>query len=114
MTGVRGSRDNSQGVHCRRRRRRRLSLWQSVVGRIQGRGAGPIRGLILEEEKKAQVLLLEEEFKLRNELEEKFYQQKRKALEEAAAEVQAEAYAGMGDGGGGGAVGDETSGQQIS
>ena len=73
---------------------------------------------ILEEEKKAAVLRLEEEFKMRNELEEKFYQQKRAALEEAAAEVQAEAYAGMGTGmtadtaGGGG---DEaTSGQTIS
>ena len=50
---------------------------------------------ILEEEKKAAVLRLEEEFRMRNELEEKFYQQKREALEEAAAEVQAEAYAGM-------------------
>lgn len=73
---------------------------------------------ILEEEKKAATLRLEEEFKMRNELEEKFYQAKREALEEAAAEVQAEAYAGMSadkaaSGGGGG--GDEaTSGQQIS
>ena len=71
---------------------------------------------ILEEEKKAAVLRLEEEFKMRNELEEKFYQAKREALEEAAAEVQAEAYAGMtADTAAGGTGGDEaTSGQQIS
>ena len=71
---------------------------------------------ILEEEKKAAVLRLEEEFKMRNELEEKFYQAKREALEEAAAEVQADAYAGMtADAAAGGTGGDEaTSGQQIS
>ena len=71
---------------------------------------------ILEEEKKAGLLRLEEEFRLRNEIEEKFYQQKRQVLEEAAAEVQAAAYAGMGgDGGAGGAGDDEAiSGQQIS
>ena len=55
---------------------------------------------ILEEEKKAGLLRLDEEFRLRNELEEKFYQQKRQVLEEAAAEVQAAAYAGMGGDGG--------------
>ena len=76
---------------------------------------------ILEEEKKAAVLRLEEEFKMRNELEEKFYQAKREPLEEAAAEVQAEAYAGMtadaaagGGGGGTGGADEATSGQQIS
>ena len=79
---------------------------------------------ILEEENKAATLRLKEEFQMRNELEEKFYQQKRAALEEAVAEVQAEAYAGMtaadtaagGTGGTGGTGGDEeaTSGQQIS
>lgn len=55
---------------------------------------------ILEEEKKAGLLRLDEEFRLRNELEEKFYQQKRQVLEEAAAEVQAAAYAGKGGDGG--------------
>ena len=60
---------------------------------------------ILEEEKKAGLLRLEEEFRLRNEMEEKFYQQKRQVLEEAAAEVQAAAYAGMGGDGGEGAAG---------
>lgn len=47
---------------------------------------------ILEEEKKAADLRLEEEFRLRGELEEKFYREKRSILEEAAAEVQADAY----------------------
>ena len=74
---------------------------------------------ILEEEKKAGLLRLDEEFRLRNELEEKFYQQKRQVLEEAAAEVQAAAYAGMGGGGAGGddggaGGGEASSGQQIS
>ena len=70
---------------------------------------------ILEEEKKAATLRLQEEFQMRNELEEKFYQQKRAALEEAAAEVQAEAYAGMSaDTAAGGGDDAATSGQQIS
>lgn len=51
---------------------------------------------ILEEEKNAANLRLEEEFRLRGELEEKFYKQKRNILEEAAAEVQADAYISMG------------------
>ena len=50
---------------------------------------------ILEEEKKAADARLEEEFRLRAELEEKFYQEKRAILEEAAAEVQAGAYASV-------------------
>eukprot|EP00544_Gedaniella_sp_CCMP2646_P011030 CAMPEP_0202483512 /NCGR_PEP_ID=MMETSP1361-20130828/2747_1 /ASSEMBLY_ACC=CAM_ASM_000849 /TAXON_ID=210615 /ORGANISM="Staurosira complex sp., Strain CCMP2646" /LENGTH=387 /DNA_ID=CAMNT_0049111809 /DNA_START=157 /DNA_END=1320 /DNA_ORIENTATION=- len=47
---------------------------------------------ILEEEKKAADARLEEEFRLRTQLEEKFYREKREILEEAAAEVQAGAY----------------------
>ena len=50
---------------------------------------------ILEEEKKAADMRLEEEFRLRTELEEKFYREKREILEEAAAEVQAEAYTSL-------------------
>lgn len=50
---------------------------------------------ILEEEKNAADQRLEEEFRLRGELEEKFYRQKREILEEAAAEIQADAYVGM-------------------
>jgi len=50
---------------------------------------------ILEEEKQAADARLEEEFRLRTELEEKFYQEKRAILEEAAAEVQAGAYASL-------------------
>ena len=46
---------------------------------------------ILEEEKNAADQRLEEEFRLRGELEEKFYRQKREILEEAAAEIQADA-----------------------
>jgi len=47
---------------------------------------------ILEEEKQAADCRLEEEFKSRTELEEKFYREKRKLLEESAATVQSEAY----------------------
>lgn len=50
---------------------------------------------ILEEEKNAATMRLEEEFRLREELEEKFYREKRNLLEEAAVEVQADAYADM-------------------
>lgn len=50
---------------------------------------------ILEEEKRAADMRLEEEFRMKAELEEKFYEKKRKLLEEAAAEVQADAYASM-------------------
>ena len=50
---------------------------------------------ILEEEKKASDLRLEEEFRMRGEMEEKFYRQKRELLREASAEVQAEAFVGM-------------------
>ena len=53
---------------------------------------------ILEEEKKAATMRLEEEFRMRGELEEKFYRQKRELLEESAAEIQAKAYAGMASG----------------
>lgn len=52
---------------------------------------------ILEEEKNAADLRLEEEFRLRGEVEEKFYRQKRELLEEAAADVQASAYIGLDD-----------------
>lgn len=50
---------------------------------------------ILEEEKNAADQRLEEEFRMKAELEEKFYRDKRKLLEEAAAEVQTDAYVGM-------------------
>jgi len=49
---------------------------------------------VLEEEKIAADKRLQEEFKAREVNEEKFYLEKRKALEEAAANVQAKAYAG--------------------
>merc|ERR1712157_601858 len=49
---------------------------------------------VLEEEKIAADKRLQEEFKAREVNEEKFYLEKRKALEEAAASVQAQAYAG--------------------
>ena len=47
---------------------------------------------ILEEEKNAADARLEEEFRLRAQLEEKYYRNKRKILEDAAADVQASAY----------------------
>jgi len=47
---------------------------------------------ILEEEKKAATLRLEEEFRMRGELEEEFYRKKKELLEQSAAEVQADAY----------------------
>jgi len=47
---------------------------------------------LLENEKDAQDKRLQEEFKLREENEEKFYLEKRKLLEQAAAEIQASAY----------------------
>ena len=47
---------------------------------------------ILEEEKMAADQRLQEEFRLREENEEKFYREKRKLLEEAAAKIQAKAY----------------------
>jgi DNA-nicking Smr family endonuclease len=50
---------------------------------------------ILEEEKKAADARLEEEFRLRTGVEEKYYREKRAILEEAAAEVQAEAYVSL-------------------
>jgi len=50
---------------------------------------------ILEEENSAANLRLEEEFRLRGDLEEKFYKDKRKILEEAAVEVQTNAYVDM-------------------
>lgn len=49
---------------------------------------------VLEEEKNAADKRLQEEFKAREANEEKFYLEKRKLLEEAAAEIQASAYAG--------------------
>ena len=51
---------------------------------------------VLEEEKIAADQRLQEEFKLREENEERFYRQKRELLEEAAAEIQASAYASTG------------------
>eukprot|EP00980_Cylindrotheca_fusiformis_P016272 scaffold4829_cov129-Cylindrotheca_fusiformis.AAC.32 len=59
---------------------------------------GPIANImerlaVLEEEKNAADARLREEFRMREENEEKFYQEKRKLLEEAAASVQAQAYA---------------------
>ena len=47
---------------------------------------------LLEDEKNANDARLQEEFRLREENEEKFYREKRRLLEEAAAMVQAEAY----------------------
>lgn len=51
---------------------------------------------ILEDEKMDADRRLQEEFKLRGENEETFYRQKRELLEEAAAEIQASAYASTG------------------
>ena len=50
---------------------------------------------ILEEEKNAADTRLEEEFRLRGELEEKYYREKRSILEEAASDTQMNAYVGM-------------------
>ena len=47
---------------------------------------------LLEDEKQAADERLQEEFRLREENEERFYREKRKLLEEAAAQVQAKAY----------------------
>ena len=47
---------------------------------------------ILEEEKLAADKRLQEEFKLREKNEEQFYREKRKLLENAAAEIQLSAY----------------------
>jgi len=52
---------------------------------------------LLEEEKIAATKRLQEEFEQRTEIEEKFYREQRKVLEEAAREVQQEVYAGVGD-----------------
>lgn len=58
----------------------------SPLGKVMDRLA------ILEEEKRASDARLEEEFRLRAENEEQFYNQKRKLLEEASAEIAASAY----------------------
>lgn len=50
---------------------------------------------VLEEERIATNKRLEEEFKLRKENEEKYYQKQRELLEQAASQVQREAYVGM-------------------
>ena len=50
---------------------------------------------ILEDEKNAADARLEEEFRLRAELEEKYYKSKRQILEEAAAKVQEDAYVNL-------------------
>ena len=55
---------------------------------------------ILEEEKNAANARLEEEFRMRSDIEERYYREKRDILENAAAEVQAEAYAKVEDGDG--------------
>merc|ERR1712161_113290 len=52
---------------------------------------------LLEEEKIAADERLQEEFKSREQNEEKFYLEKRKLLEEAGAEIQASAYASIND-----------------
>lgn len=62
---------------------------------------GPIASImerlaILEEEKNAADARLKEEFKVREENEERFYREKRELLEEAAVQVQAQAYATIG------------------
>jgi hypothetical protein len=49
---------------------------------------------LLEEEKNANDARLQEEFRLREENEERFYKEKRKLLESTAAKIQADAYAG--------------------
>jgi Sec-independent protein translocase protein TatA len=51
---------------------------------------------LLEEEKNAADNRLQEEFRLREENEEKFYREKRMLLQEAAAKIQADAYATTG------------------
>ena len=51
---------------------------------------------ILEEEKIAADKRLQEEFKLREENEERFYREKRQLLEEAAAQIQNDAFATTG------------------
>ena len=56
---------------------------------------------ILEEERKAATMRLEEEFRMRGELEEEFYRKKKELLEQSAAEVQAEAYKKVADKAGG-------------
>ena len=52
---------------------------------------------ILEEERAAAERRLEEEFRLRTELEEKYYKEKKKVLEEAAVEVQSSIYEEISD-----------------
>lgn len=47
---------------------------------------------LLEEERQATESRMEEEFRLRGEMEERYYKQKRAILEEAAAEIQTDAY----------------------
>jgi hypothetical protein len=51
---------------------------------------------VLEEEKIAADKRLQEEFRLREENEERFYREKKQLLEEAAAQIQASAYASTG------------------
>lgn len=54
---------------------------------------------VLEKEKVAKTRLLEEEFRKRAEMEDAFYQKQRTLLEEAAAQVQTDAYNSFGKGG---------------
>jgi hypothetical protein len=54
---------------------------------------------VLEKEKVAKTRLLEEEFRKRAEMEDAFYQKQRTLLEEAAAQVQTDAYSSFGKGG---------------
>lgn len=51
---------------------------------------------LLEEEKNAADMRLQEEFRLREENEQRYYREKRQLLEEAAANIQASAYASIG------------------
>ena len=52
---------------------------------------------LLEEERKAENERLEEEFRLRKDIDEKYYREKRAALEEAATEISMAAYGGLSD-----------------
>lgn len=56
---------------------------------------------ILEKERDAANARLDEEFRLRTELEEKFYREKRAVLEEAAADISSKVYMDVGEGDGG-------------
>lgn len=74
--------------------------WNAQILAKEGE-LGPVaeimkRLAVLEEEKIAADKRLQEEFKRREENEEKFYREKRKLLEEAVAQIQSDAYATTG------------------